>query len=617
MGFVSQFSAHRILKRARGLRGRPAWQDQIPESKSGKDTYRIAAKNQGKFSRAFLDAIKNILPEKMSPEFRQAFNRQDAVGVQQVIPLFAEGSTDQDQAWKKFEANLQTAYMDVMDESGKAATTELNKDFKTKLGFSLVPLSKAEIDEEQVLRGRAAATEAARGFIVPVNPYSVAWMSSRSLKLVQQGITDQQKQVVQTILSDNFERGVRAENAYKQIRDNIGLTNRDFKATQNRRALLERQGFDKKTTQKYVDKYRGALLKKRAERIARTETIAAQARGRNDAWKIAQESGALPAVERVWISAPPSSDPYRPCDQCIDLDGKTAQVGKAYDSIEGPIEEPPAHPDCRCTESIQRAGKATKPTPPRPTIKRPEKKPIAMPPKKLRPKPKAPKVPAGRAPRTPLKGLPRESTVLPNSPTIFAQAPLTDRTRPKARPVITVPRSGKKIALDSVQQAALQNSEWISKNINKRLKEVTSTERKSFIQWNWVHGAKRKMSIRMKMAIKQSLGLKGVVYNPRNFAVSQVEINLIKKDMKAVYKNTQKELQAKGIKKLRVFRGLKGNVKETGVMESWTTDPKVARGFGRVVVTKDIPASKVYNYTGSSNWINGIHGFQKEVIVLE
>ena len=621
MSFFVQFAADRIFKRSRRLKGRPQWQDEIPSEKPARDTYRIAAKYESRFSRAFLDAVRNILPEKMSPEFREAYNQQNPVGVQNAIPLFAEGTTDQNKTWSKFGERLQSAYLNVLNESGKESMKEVNREFKSKLGFSLEPLSKAEVDEERVLRGREAAREVGRGIVVPVNPYSVAWMNERSLNLVKEGITSQQKQVIQDILSENFEKGIRAEDTYKRIKDNIGLTARDFKATQNRRALLETQGFKPQVVDKYVDKYRGTLLKKRAQRIARTETISAQARGRNDAWKIAQESGALPAVERVWIAAPPSSSPYRPCETCVDLDGKTAKVGKPYDSLEGPIMEPPAHPDCRCSEGLQKAGKPTKPTKPRPAIERPKKKPLAMPPAKLRPKPKAPKMPRGVAPRAPAppsKVPKKPTTFLPNNPSVFAQSPSTNPALPLARKTVRRARSRKVVGLTPVQQAADQNARFIrAKNMDAAIQAATPQERKSFIHWNWVHGTKHKMPIRMKAAIKQELGLKGIVYNPNNFVVSQADINLIKKDMREVYRNTQKELRAKGIKKLRVYRGVKETIKETGVMESWTTDPQKARRFGKIVLTKEIPASKVYNYRGSSNWIDGSWGNQSEVIVLE
>jgi hypothetical protein len=387
LSFSTQFNNLRIFKRSRRLKGKPAWQDEIPPLKEAKDTYRIAAKHQGKFRSAFLNAVKNILPDKMPKEFKESYNQGTQVEAMNSLPLFQDGTDAQNQAEQRFIDNLEQAYIDVLQESGETETRNMNKEFDTKLGFSVVPLAKAKVTPVMISEGRQRAREAARGFIVPVNPYSIEWMRERSLTLVREGITKQQKLVVNDILSDAFEKGLRAEETYKSIKANIGLTNREFNAVLNRRSLLEDADLPTERVEQFTNKYRDELLKRRAERISRTETISAQAQGRKDSWRMAEEAGQLPPVEREWVSAPPSPNPNRPCEICLDLDGRRASVNGTYTSLEGEVDGPPAHPSCRCSEILRKSGTASLPKPARrlPGVPPPEKKPIAMPPE-LKPK---------------------------------------------------------------------------------------------------------------------------------------------------------------------------------------------------------------------------------------
>jgi hypothetical protein len=145
----------------------------------------------------------------------------------------------------------------------------------------------------------------------------------------------------------------------QQLKDNIGLTTRDARAVENRRALHEDAGMTEEQAQEEAGKYADELRGKRAETIARTETTMAQAEGRNETWRLARESGELPEVERVWVSVPGFGAGGRTCEICDDLDGKTAGIDEPYDSdfADEALLRPPAHPNCRCTEILQRKEK--------------------------------------------------------------------------------------------------------------------------------------------------------------------------------------------------------------------------------------------------------------------
>jgi hypothetical protein len=383
MPYVSQYDNLRILKRQRRIR-KPKWQTQPPRNKQAAETYAIAARFQPRFARTFLEAVKDVLPDRMPSDFKTAYEQGSDTGAISALPLFNQGDGELNETQLKFQKKMEGAYAVVVETSGSVTMQDTNKEFGTELGFSIVNKAIDNLDDvEDILEdippvtARTAAAEAGLGIVVPINPYSKKWMRERSLELVEEGISKQQREVVQQTLIEGFEAGRRAETVYSEIKSNIGLTGRDARAVKRRTQYLKDNLFPKPQVERLTNKYRNALLGRRAELISRTETIQAQARGRADAWRIAEESGDLPKVERMWISAPPSPNPNSPCDICLDLDGKTAPVNGQYESLEGPIDGPTAHPGCVCSETLQRAGKPSKGfnIADRPSIKQPPTKP--------------------------------------------------------------------------------------------------------------------------------------------------------------------------------------------------------------------------------------------------
>lgn len=326
-------------RRSQRLKGRPEWQRLVPDDPELRESYRIAADNVGQFSRAFLQVQRDLLDDDAKRAIKRKWREGGGLSdILSAIPTFTQGADDPE-VWRRFVDKLRLAYFRVVSESGVAEMTRLNRQFKTDFRFRIM-------DENlEVIKARRKV----RVPVVPVNPYSVKWMEEQSLKLVTQGISATQTDVIRAVITDSFERGLRAETVMEEIERNIGLTTREFNAVARRRLLHEEAGLSKVNVKSLTDKYTNRLLKKRAERIARTETIAAQAHGRNTAWRVASESGRLPEVERVWASSPDA------CEDCMDLDGKTAGLNESYESAElGAVSAPPAHPHCRCTELLRR-----------------------------------------------------------------------------------------------------------------------------------------------------------------------------------------------------------------------------------------------------------------------
>ena len=348
MPFVEYYKAARLRKarRSKRLKGRPEWQDKLPESSEAKETFRIAAKYEERFTRAFLNAVRHMLTPEDEKNFKKAFKSGSIQECIDSLPVFREGATDDKKVWERFIDRLDDVYYDILKESGQAAARRMNKDFNTDFEFTMEPLHKAEVPPPVSF--------------VPVNPYAVDWIQTRSLDLAKKTLAANQREVIREILEHSFEHGLRAEKTYASIKANIGLNHKgplSYRAVRNREALHRAAGLPEAEVKRLTDKYRNKLLNTRAEMIARTETIAANAAGRNQTWQLAQEAGKLPDVVREWIAAPDSPDPDRPCEQCEDLDGKTAKIGEPYESTEGPVDAPPAHPDCRCTETIRKRRK--------------------------------------------------------------------------------------------------------------------------------------------------------------------------------------------------------------------------------------------------------------------
>lgn len=87
--------------------------------------------------------------------------------------------------------------------------------------------------------------------------------------------------------------------------------------------------------------------KARAETIARTETMRASNRGQTELWDQATDAGLLTGdEEKEWIVTPDD----RLCAVCEPMDGETVPLTGRFTLNTGErVDEPPAHPNCRCT----------------------------------------------------------------------------------------------------------------------------------------------------------------------------------------------------------------------------------------------------------------------------
>lgn len=306
-------------------------------------SYQLAKTFEPYFADAFLKMQRGMIDDQTAHAFESRWNSGSTLStIMETLPFYSK--TAQDAVWVRFTGMLVMAYHRVVLAAGMASMEQLNKQLGTQFGFTMNDVGKARTKKPKYFKPKQPFVSAP---VVPVNTYSLKWINAQATKLIKESFTDEQRKVVKKIIEDGFSKGLRGPIVLKNIRDNIGLTERAYNAVEHRRGYLIKEGVSSERIEDQIDKYRDSLLMQRAVLISRTETIMAEAAGRNQAWQLAQDSGILPEVERVWISAPESP---RLCEHCEALDGTTAAIGEEY---EPGVMMPTLHPNCRCTEILR------------------------------------------------------------------------------------------------------------------------------------------------------------------------------------------------------------------------------------------------------------------------
>lgn len=166
----------------------------------------------------------------------------------------------------------------------------------------------------------------------------------RNMALIK-NVTEQQRDAVRALLAYNahLEPPLTVEGFAKVLRPCIGLTEREAKAVARWRDQLGVEGYAGAATEHSVQNYAAFLLRRRADRIARTELSWSFNAGQLATIKNAQTQGVLVTeVRKRWAAAMDEMT----CPVCGgELDGQV--VGLDADFSTG-VPHPPAHPHCRC-----------------------------------------------------------------------------------------------------------------------------------------------------------------------------------------------------------------------------------------------------------------------------
>jgi hypothetical protein len=241
-----------------------------------------------------------------------------------LVPWFNEADPLAERLWEMLGAQLEDAYTDIVEDAGSGEAKEHGWPFRFKV------------------------TKAAE-LRVPINPFSIAWVRLKAGSLVRE-ISDQQRELLREILTESFEEGQRSDAVLRDIEETVGLTVRERGWVQNRRGQLSVE-LEGDALDKAVGRYAALTLRRRARKIARTETIDAYAQGLDDVWELAKEDGQIDAtVMQEWVELTASD---RTCKICKGLGGQRVPVGEPFVSeFIGEVRRPPAHPHCRCTKIL-------------------------------------------------------------------------------------------------------------------------------------------------------------------------------------------------------------------------------------------------------------------------
>lgn len=330
----------------------------------------------------------------------------------------------------KFEPDLQAAILEALAkqrgdvdldalaqamESGDAnAVTGL-------LNLDEYSLAAGPVGKELAAATLAGAALSASGIAVPItevrftfnelNPAIVNFMQRYQLGLIRQ-INENTKAGVKQVLNDALIRGVNPKQAAVDVKQIIGLTDKQaqavinfrrqleaihangaagwglgekidrvngtqvFKPDENgnpkdgilnrrlrdfrfdgqlKRAIADGKPLTPEQIDKMVDAYSRKYLKYRAQTIARTESMRAVNAGARQAWQQAISEGKVDKalVRRQWIL----SEDERLCQWCAAVPKMNPKRGvkfdEPYQTPLGNVMHGPLHPSCRCREWIQ------------------------------------------------------------------------------------------------------------------------------------------------------------------------------------------------------------------------------------------------------------------------
>lgn len=306
----------------------PAYVDAVVPQAGLRRRNKVAAKREPQFARAWLKIVNGLIDSDTSRDLERAIGKviageltvDEALGV---VDWFNPADPFSSKRWELLSESMRRFYSDTIEDAGAG-------EMKSK-GFPLrFTVQKAK---ESAVR-------------VPVNPWSQVWADTKAARLVAQ-VSEEQRAMLRQLISERLGQSVRPKEILEEIERIVGLLDREWKAVENRENLLYEKGMEATAIKRATERYAKQLKRKRAKRIARTETIDAYSQGLEDSWQMAKEAGYIEQPLKEWVEL---TDSPRTCKICRGLAGQRVPVGKPFVSdVIGEVERPPAHPHCRCT----------------------------------------------------------------------------------------------------------------------------------------------------------------------------------------------------------------------------------------------------------------------------
>lgn len=181
-------------------------------------------------------------------------------------------------------------------------------------------------------------------------PRAIDYVKRRGADLVVE-IGENTRNAIRIEIDKALKEGLSVDVTAKNIKNLIGLTERQAGAVTNFRKKMIASDVSQSRIDSYSKKYAERLLKYRAENIARTELMTAANQGHLEMINQLVDQGLVVADEvvRVWIVTLDD----RLCKYCEPMNNQTTTINGFFNSGLGQLISPPLHPQCRCTTGIE------------------------------------------------------------------------------------------------------------------------------------------------------------------------------------------------------------------------------------------------------------------------
>ena len=296
---------------------------EIPEAELLRRLDRAARSAAGALRRLFLSAAEALRSGVRVDELLDGLRRQNLDAVLRSVD------------WQKFEQALWTGFRGEQ-EGYRDSPVGGAYHAGAELGEAMLP----ESNSDAVLN------------LERLNDGAVRWLEREGLQLVTD-VSAETRNALRAIIERGYIEGRSVEAMTRDVRRVIGLTSRQARTLDAYAAALDEQtGLSGARRAQLVDRRFRALLRRRADLIARTESQQAGNVGQVNMWREARMDGRLDAdaYVREWVTRRVSV-----CPLCEALDGETAEIdGRFPDGSDGPLK----HPGCFCAARLIRRAEA-------------------------------------------------------------------------------------------------------------------------------------------------------------------------------------------------------------------------------------------------------------------
>ncbi len=291
--------------------------DRLPTDLEQASLHRLGDRIEPEFSRQFQMAVNAAEDQVNGAELRRAIETQDLQRAEDAVgfPRFEAGLTA-----------LSAGYLDSVRRGSENAKRFLPPKIKGRFVFD------------------------------PMTPAVTDFIRDKSAELVTL-VSDETRQALKNSLLAAQRQGIHPRQAAIEIREMIGLTQRQTAALANLRGRLIAEGISQDRIAAQIKRQSARFLRQRGDNIARTETTRALNASRSLVWGQAQEKGLIdPVAVREWITARNENV----CVVCGPMDGQQRPIGQPYSSSIGAVDYPPVHPSCRCSQVLRPTGARAK-----------------------------------------------------------------------------------------------------------------------------------------------------------------------------------------------------------------------------------------------------------------